>query len=117
VLQRRGGAGHDTTTALDISNALAAGDEDVDRSTNVLVRRLHVGSRTIGALSVGLSRALTPDERVAYDTIADLLAPAISHVEHSRHLAVEVESRNARDRGTAALHRADSSTRCRSVCM
>ena len=54
---------------------------------------LETGARRIGALSARRTKALSAEERVLFGILANLLAPFLSHSEHSRQLAVEVEVR------------------------
>jgi len=54
---------------------------------------LDAGSRRIGALSARRATPFAIEERVLFGILANLLAPFLSHAEHSRHLAVEVELR------------------------
>ena len=59
----------------------------------LLLAPMAAGGRRLGLLSARTSRALLPDERLLYATVANLLAPVLAHEEHSRQLEVEVQLR------------------------
>ena len=63
------------------------------RDGMIALSRLTAGGRELGALSMRLSRKLERDEQLFYSTVANLLAPVLAHVEHSRQLEVEVQLR------------------------
>ena len=54
---------------------------------------LDAASRRIGALSARRAAPFATEERVLFGILANLLAPFLSHAEHSRQLAVEVDLR------------------------
>ncbi len=56
---------------------------------------LRVVGQTIGVLTVRADEPLTDDERLFLGAVADILAPAFSHVEHAQWLEGEVLERTA----------------------
>ena len=90
-LERRWSVGTGDGRASDVAASLLEGSVPAD--PRLITSRLLCGTRRIGALSAIVSRGVDDDERVVFKAVGDLLAPAISHFEHSRHLEVEVDIR------------------------
>ena len=96
LVRRWGTAAADTAGSVGVAAveaALGRADGDEAGADGLIVRRLRVGSRDLGALVARASRPLQPAERLAFDTTGDLLAPIITHAELSRRLSFEVEAR------------------------
>ena len=93
-LSRAWGAGEALSTEHELRDALRLGD------SLAVVRDLEVapiilGDRRVGALAVRLLRPLGDEERMLLATLANLLAPELTHAERSRQLEVEVAARTA----------------------
>ena len=89
-LNRAWASGIEETTP-DIASAALAGTKG--GPTDLYVVALETGARRIGALSTRRAKPLDLEERVLFGILANLLAPFLSHAEHSRQLEVEVELR------------------------
>ena len=55
----------------------------------IALARLTTGSRSLGAIVVGVSREVTTEEFVLLTTIGTMVAPALVHAEYSRQLETE----------------------------
>ena len=80
-------AGNGDTGAEVVSRAISNGGEGAN---GVLVVRLDVGVRRLGALMVRRDAQFSMDERALLATIADVLSPALGHAEHTHLLEEEV---------------------------
>ena len=90
-LNRAWASGADETRPEDAAAALAGAGSRIPADLYLLP--LETGTRRLGALSARRARPMSAEERMLFGILANLLAPFLSHAEHSRQLAVEVEVR------------------------
>jgi two-component system, NtrC family, sensor kinase len=89
-LVRAWSAGDGRNDADDIAARL---DADVLDDDGLVIRRMHAADLRLGALSARVHVALSHEQELFFSTLANLLAPELSHTAHSHQLGVEVEIR------------------------
>lgn len=90
-LQRRWSRGPSETTETEASRFVARADYEPP----VAGAPLRVVGHTIGVLTVRTRTPLPDEQRLFLDAVADILAPALSHVQHAQWLEGEVLERTA----------------------
>jgi two-component system NtrC family sensor kinase len=90
-LIRGGSAGAATTRPSDVTDLTARGESAAGA---LAVTPLVVAGRRLGVLATSRDKPLTPDERLTLSTIANMLAPVLSHAEYSHRLEDEVDARS-----------------------
>ena len=87
---RASGVGASVTAPAEVHALLDAG---LDERGPLVVERLLVSTRRVGAISLRRERKLDDAERLLLGTIGNLVAPTLAHSEYSRQLEVEVQLR------------------------
>ena len=82
--------GDSATTVDEVRRRL---DSNTLIGEGLVLARLSTGTRPLGAVVVAVSREITNEEFVLLTTVGTMLAPALVHAEHSRHLETEVALR------------------------
>ena len=82
--------GDSATTVEEVRRRL---DSNTLMGEGLALARLSTGTRPLGAVVVAVTREITTEEFVLLTTVGTMLAPALVHAEHSRHLETEVALR------------------------
>jgi len=82
--------GDSATTVEEVRRRLDANSLIGD---GLVLARLSTGTRALGVVVVAMAREIANEEFVLLTTIGTMLAPALIHAEHSRHLETEVALR------------------------
>jgi two-component system NtrC family sensor kinase len=89
---RAWGVGDAVTVPSEVQAMVSAGRWE---APNLIIARILMGESRTGVLTVRVSRALEPEERLLISSVVNLLGPELAHAEKSRRLEVEVEVRTA----------------------
>ena len=82
--------GDSATTVDEVRRRL---DSNTLAGDGLVLARLSTGTRALGVVVVAVAREITNEEFVLVTTVGTMLAPALIHAEHSRHLETEVALR------------------------
>lgn len=82
--------GKTQSTAHEVESMLEHG---IGERGRLVIAPLRAGGRRLGAIAARLRQELPADERLFLATVANLVAPVLTHAERSHRLAVEVATR------------------------